>query len=217
MSRVKEWGSIQSVGKQSAPLSSGLFFGHWTLEQTKAKEFWRSQKEKPPDFFRNHSYFCGNNQALCILYWLHSWLFGLTNISSHFLPSHPFLENTHPLLFPLFKTFPNFSMAAVFSVILFIIGMVYILCLGVCVLWGGVGLGQWECRRGLEFELYNIEWIVYVCGDCLFLQTVRSTSFINSFKSFYFVHSLFLHKKINHSWNWQVVYYLFTCIMYLYC
>lgn len=51
VSRVKEWGSIQSVGKQSAPLSSGLFFGHWTLEQTKAKEFWRSQKEKPSDFF----------------------------------------------------------------------------------------------------------------------------------------------------------------------
>lgn len=59
---------------------------------------------------------------------------------------------------------------------------------------------QWEKRLGLEYELYNIEWIVYVCGDCLFLQTVRSTSFINScsLTQFFSLYLLFLHKKINH-------------------
>ncbi len=116
MSRVKEWGSIQSVGKQSAPLSSCLFFGHWTLEQTKAEEFLRSQKRKALRFFPLIiPVFCGNNQALYILYLLHSWLFGLTNISSHTLPSQPFLENTPPPFFIFLKTFPLFSMAAVWS------------------------------------------------------------------------------------------------------
>ncbi len=108
MSRVKEWGSIQSVGKQSAPLSSCLFFGHWTLEQTKAEEFLRSQKRKALRFFSLIiPVFCGNNQALYILYLLHSWLFGLTNISSHTLPSQPFLENTPPP--PLFYFLENIS------------------------------------------------------------------------------------------------------------
>ncbi len=47
-------------------------------------------------FFLIIPVFCGNNQALYILYLLHSWLFGLTNISSHTVPSQPFLENTPP-------------------------------------------------------------------------------------------------------------------------
>lgn len=128
-----------------APLEQSILWSLDTWTNQSRGVFKITKRKKALRFFLNHSYFlCGNNQALYILYWLHSWLFGLTNISSHTLPSQPCLENTPSSFIPPLKTFTHFSMAAVFSVIFSSLGWCTYFAWGVG--WEGlwtVGIQTW--------------------------------------------------------------------------
>lgn len=90
-----------------APLELSILWSLDTWTNQSRGVFKITKKKSPPIFFLNHS--CCNNQALYILYWLHSWLFGLTNISSHTLPSQPFLEKSPP---PFFFPWKHFHISA---------------------------------------------------------------------------------------------------------
>lgn len=120
--RVKGWAGWRSealfrVWESNLRPSQAVYSlvtGH--LNKPKPRSFEDHKKRKALQFFSLIiPVFCGNNQALYILYWLHSWLFGPTNISSHTLPSQPFLDIPPPPLSFFLKTFPHFSMVTVWS------------------------------------------------------------------------------------------------------